>query len=356
LSFYYSLGFDVRSLFKIECGVHKILSRGLSFNLETESEPVLEEELSSVDVLGSLSLSVSLAEGIALNTGVKRGNCNLSVPIKLCERANSLPHLLVAAGVPSLVYAAYKMYFKARAERSNDVLVRRDLNVRGEERLNRRRMALRQQAMMEREAKVSRGREETENGLVILAAFYGANVEQRMCGALRRSLGVDEENEENEEKETEIGIETDTETKGGDVPPLLFGGRNGDTEKETERASERMELSEVDWDSVEPGLEGAMLSGVDWVQSEDVHFPSLMSVRTVLQYLVGEGMSEESRLVLSSGTKVQCPGFYDCAGAERKNELVVVYRWKDECRMVAVDDVLPLTLPNERHAQWIDLN
>jgi len=146
----------------------------------------------------------------------------------------------------------------------------------------------------------------------------------------------------------------------GEVPPLLFGGKrerreSADTAKEKESRRRRIALSAMDWESVEPRLERAMLSAADWAHSEDVHFPSVLSVRVVLQYLVGEGTATELRLVLSSGTKAQCPGFYDCAGVGRSNALVVVYRWQGECRTVAVADALPLSLPNERHAKWIDI-
>merc|ERR1719204_1278784 len=91
--------------------------------------------------------------------------------------------------------------------------------------------------------------------------------------------------------------------------------------------------------------------------AEDVHFPSFVNVRVVLQYLMD---ARTATLELASGPKAELPGFcrvtaggYHDADGDAV-ELTVIYRFGGACHIATVSDVMPLTLPNEAHRQWID--
>ena len=109
----------------------------------------------------------------------------------------------------------------------------------------------------------------------------------------------------------------------------------------------RVNLNDIDWRSLEEELERAMMND----ERTDIDLPSFLNVRVALQYMVNV---ETSSLTLSSGTKADLPGFSECCcdGLGHK-ELTVVYRDGNDCKMVTVSDVMPLTLPSDSDRQWI---
>lgn len=351
--FYHSMALDARNLFKFECGFTKRL---VDHDVDEESE---------LEMRCSLGLCLSLSEGLSIRCGLKRGPSHFAVPIKLTQSTpRSMKPILLSTAVAVMMYHGYRRYVEPFSVKRRDKVIRERLNEKGRRLLNQRQFAMKQQSIMRRQCDRIRREQEESNGLVILAAFYGVNVEAKLVDAVREQLDFEKEHDDhtandnenentNEDEDDEKAINVPV-TENGAAPPLWFSSEakehwNDGKERDVDSDRKfRVNLNDIDWSSIEPELESEMMND----DRTDIDLPPFLNVRVVLQYMVNV---DSSTLSLSSGSKAALPGFSECCcdGLGNK-ELTVVYRHGTNCKMVTVSDVMPLTVPSDSDRQWID--
>ena len=251
--------------------------------------------------------------------------------------------------------------------------IKSTLNDKGLSLYNKRDFALKQQLIMTKESDKSQKIEMDKDGLVILCAFYGDNVEMKLFDAVRKYLNLDnnkpkeqqnvnqdEEEDDDDKEEEKTECVTKHTTDNGAPPPLLFD-IYGNAQKSSSSSSEeeeriindnnkyKIEICDVDWLLIEKDIEEIMLKTN---VCEDATFPSFINVRIVLQYMVN---NDKSILELSSGNKSYLPGFYDCSPNKyRTKQLLIIYKYRNDYRYITISDIFPLKLPNKSHLSWFN--
>merc|ERR1712130_366749 len=181
-----------------------------------------EDVASSIDMSTSFGIDVSLRQGISFKVGLKRGPSQFNVPIKLAEAPSTLKQILLCLSIPIITYYGYKFYYKPYSMKVYNDKVTKTLNEKGLLLRNKRQFALQQQAIIAKESNRNQKIEQDKNGLVILCAFYGDNVEGKLFNAIRKYLDLDKVDDEEDEEEHDNKEEEEEE----------FDEKNEDEEKE----------------------------------------------------------------------------------------------------------------------------
>ena len=395
LKFYCSLGFDMTNIIKFECGFDKLL---IDSNLEEMLNEFKNKDnnnnnnnnndddnkygyniISNIDINTLIGINISLRQGISFKLCLKRGVSQLNFPIKLTESPSSLKQILLSFTIPIITYFGYKLYFKQYSIKLNKNKIKQTLNDKGLSLFNKREFALKQQSIMTKESNKSLQIEKNKNGLIILLAFYGVNVENKLFDAIRKYLNLDQDDDDNDDNDNDDNDDDDNDNENkqeekneyeastnNGPPPLLFDiYNNKDDRKEKEKEKKvnnnnnnnnnnkyKIELCDINWLLIEDELEEIMLNNGILNGNEDKVFPSFLNIRIVLQYLINNNLSQ---LNLSSGNKSYLPGIYDCcSNKDETKQLFIIYKYKNEYKYVTISDMFPLILPNESHLEWFN--
>eukprot|EP01083_Nonionella_stella_P070659 189162_1 len=352
LRFYIGLQLDLNHLLKFEFGFNKLWIDTDIKDMMQQYDDSKEVMASNIDVSTSFGIDISLKQGLFVKMGVHRGPSQFNLPIKLSEAPSSLKHILLSCTIPLLTYYGYKRYYKPYSVQSHHNKIKKGLNERGLALHHKRQFALKQQSIMMKESTRIQSSQSANNGLVILCALYGDDVERKVWDAIRIYKNLDDDDDDEEDSDNDEEEKKAVEEETADGTPLfnIYNESNENNNNNTNKQNKsKMYLKDIDWLSMESDLQNIMRMN----PNEDLHLLSFINVRLVLQYMVDDN---KSTLKLSSGTKSYLPGFYDCCpDSYSTKQLFVIYKFdNDQYRYVTISDMFPLTLPNTSHMQWFN--